>query len=136
MAERERDNKIATAVTITQVTEWISKGHTRQYCINKLMEDGVTYSNANVIYYGALKELTPDQNLFDDYKRGVIQQNLDRLETIIDSSISGNTSEKMVALKAIDQLNKLCGAYGENNITIAQQNKDGDGQVIQIRFGE
>lgn len=126
------DNKIATAVTIVQVTEWISKGKTRQYCINKLQEDGMSYSNANTIYYEAIKELTPDQNLFDDYKKGVIQQNLDRLETIIDSSISGNTGEKMVALKAIDQLNKLCGAYGENSVTIAK-NKDNE-EIIRITF--
>lgn len=128
------DKKMLKAITQATVAEWVSKGHTRKYCLDKLMEDGMCLSAAKVLYYGALKELTPDANLMDDYKRGIIQQNLDRLEQIVESSISGNTGEKMVALKAIDTLNKLVGAYGENSVTVAQS-KEGD-QIIQIRFGE
>lgn len=120
------------SLTQTKVAEWISKGHTRQYCIKKLVQQGMTPYNAQNMYYGACKLIVPDPNLYDDYKRSIVQQNLDRLEQIVESSISGNTGEKMVALKAIDTLNKLAGAYGENSVTVAQ-NKEGE-QIIKITF--
>lgn len=124
------------ALTKLEVSEWISKGRSRKYCIEKLVESGMKNGAANMLYYAALKELLPEPNLLDDYKKNLIQQNLDRLEQVIETSLSGNTADKAIALKAIDTLNKMCGAYSDNNITIAQQNKDGDQQIIQIRFGE
>ena len=124
------------ALTKLEVSEWISKGRSRKYCIEKLVESGMKNGAANMLYYAALKELLPEPNLLDDYKKNLIQQNLDRLEQVIETSLSGNTADRAIALKAIDTLNKMCGAYSDNNITIAQQNKDGDGQIIQIRFGE
>lgn len=123
---------IDNALTQTKVAEWISKGHTRQYCLKRLVDDGMTPYNAQNMYYGAMKLITPEPDLFDEYKKGIIQQNLDRLEQIVESSISGNTGEKMVALKAIDTLNKLVGAYGENSVTIAK-NKDNE-EIIRITF--
>ena len=128
------DKKLPIAITQATVAEWITKGHTRQYCLDKLMEDGMCLSSAKVMYYGALRELSPDPNLFDAYKKNLVQQNLDRLEKIVESSISGNTAEKAIAIKAIDTLNKLIGAYGDNNITIAQKDKEGQEQIIRITF--
>lgn len=127
-----KTRSMENALTQGTVAEWISKGHTRKYCLEKLVEDGMELGPAKRLYYGALKELTPEPNMLDDYKRGIIQQNLDRLEQIVESSISGNTGEKMVALKAIDTLNKLVGAYGENSVTVAQS-KEGE-QIIRITF--
>ena len=123
-------------LTRLQVQEWISKGKSRKYCVDKLVETGMKNGAASMLYYRALKDMLPEPNLLDDYKKNLIQQNLDRLEQVIETSLSGNTADKAIALKAIDTLNKMCGAYSDNNITIAQQNKDGDQQIIQIRFGE
>ena len=68
------------------------------------------------------------------YKNSLAATDIARLEKIVDDSLSVNTADKTIALKAIDQLNKICGAYADNSVTIAQQNKDGDQQVIKITF--
>lgn len=126
-------DKLEYQGTQIQIQEWINKGKSRQYIMDRLQEDGMTVLGAQEIYYATLKEMAPDPNLFDDYKKQVIQQNLDRLEKIVESSIDGNYQEKNVALKAIDTLNKLIGAYSDSNsVTIA---KDNQGQeIIRIEF--
>lgn len=127
-----RRDKLEYQGTQIQIQEWINKGKSRQYVIDRLQEDGMTVLGAQEIYYATLKEMAPDPNLFDDYKKQVIQQNLDRLEKIIEKSIDGNYQEKNVALKAIDTLNKMIQAYGDNGVVI---NKDGQGnEQIIIKF--
>lgn len=120
------------AATGTKVMEWISQGHTRKYCMDRLQEEGMSRSAANTLYYNSLKELLPEPDLFTNYKQNLMQQNIDRLESIVESTISGNTAEKAIAIKAIDTLNKMCGSYGENSVTVAQ-NKEGE-QIIRITF--
>lgn len=112
-----------------EVITLISKGKNRKDIIQYLVDDGMTYSNANLIYYEALKEMTPDVNLLDDYKRGIMQLNLDRLEKIVNSCIEGNAGEKQVALKAIAEINRMFGLSQGNNVTI-NQNQEGDEQII------
>lgn len=129
MADKQ---EMQLAVTEVKVMEWISKGKTRQYCITKLQEDGMTKSAADTLYYGALKHMLPDPDLFSAYKQSLMQQNIDRLETIVDNTISGGTGDKAIAIKAIDTLNKMCGVYGENSVTVAN-NKEGE-QIIKITF--
>lgn len=129
MADKQ---EMEIAVTETKVAEWISKGRTRQYIMNKLQEDGMTRANASNLYYAALKSIMPDPDLFSDYKKTLMQQNIDRLENIVESSISGNTAEKALAIKAIDTLNKMISAYGENGVLI-NKDKEGNEQII-IRF--
>ena len=75
-----------------------------------------------------------DPEYFEDYKKSVVQTNIDRLERIIDSSMDGNAGDKNAAIKAIDVMNKLVGAYGDNQVNIARNDK-GD-EVIQITFGK
>lgn len=129
MADKQ---EMQLAVTEVKVMEWISKGKTRQYCMTQLQEDGMTRSAADHMYYGALKKLLPDPDLFTAYKQSLMQQNIDRLETIVDNTISGGTGDKAIAIKAIDTLNKMCGVYGENSVTVAN-NKEGE-QIIKITF--
>lgn len=127
--------KLAVQGTKAVVIDWVSKGKSRQYIVDKLMTDyGMAYGGASDLYYRALKDMLPDADLFTDYKNTVIQQNLDRLEKIIETSISGNTAEKAIAIKAIDTINKMVQAYGDNNVTIAQRDKDGGEQIIRITF--
>lgn len=120
------------ALTETKVMEWVSKGHTRQYCMKKLQDEGMSWGAANSIYYSSLKAMLPNPDLFTDYKQTLMQQNIDRLEKIVESSISGSTADKALAIKAIDTLNKMVSAYGENGVII-NKNKEGDEQII-IRF--
>lgn len=124
--------KVENLVTQTEITQMLGEGQSRISIIKHLKEQGINEGQANHLYYAALKELSPQTNLLDDYKRGIIQQNLDRLERIVEKSIDGNSQEKSVAVKAIAEINKMLGAYQDNMVTIAR-NKEGD-EVIQITF--
>lgn len=119
---------IERAATRMDVMGLISKGKSRTEVIQNLVDDGIEYSNANLLYYEALKEMTPDTNLLDDYKRGMIQINLDRLEKIINSCIDGSTGDKKVALQAIAEVNKMIGVSQGNNVMINRN--QGDEQII------
>lgn len=120
-------------LTQAQICEWVSRGKSRKEVIELLENEGMTYTSAEKLYYTALKDLAPEPNLFDDYKKGIIQQNLNRLEKIVSDCIEGNVGEKTVALRAIDTLNKMLGVYNENNsVTIAKNNKGEE--IIQITF--
>lgn len=120
---------IERAVTRMEIMDMISKGQSRADIVQSLAYTGIGHKNANLLYYQALKELTPEENMLDDYKRGMMQQNLDRLEKIINSSIEGNSQDKQVALKAIAEMNKMLGLSQGNNVTI-NKNNQGDEQII------
>lgn len=128
-------SKISTVVTHDKVMNLITQGKSRKEILDRLQEeDGLAFKGAVKIYYSALRDVIPDPEFFEDYKKSVVQQNIDRLERIIDSSIEGNAGEKNTAIKAIDVMNKLVGAYGENQVNIARNDK-GD-EVIQITFSK
>lgn len=125
--------KVENLATQTEITQMLGDGKSRMSIIKYLKEQGINEGQANHLYYAALKELSPETNLLDDYKRGIIQQNLDRLEKIVEKSMDGNSQEKSVAVKAIAEINKMLGAYQDSSVTIAQQNKEGE-QIIRIDF--
>ena len=127
---------LAKMETQAEIMELISKGKTRKEIVDYLGSLGVKSRNCYVLYYNALKEMTPEEDYLDAEKKYLIQQNLDRLETIINSSITGNTGEKKVALAAIAELNKMCGMYADNKVTIAQKDKDDNEQIIEISFNK
>ena len=129
MATHNKKPGMEKTATKMEIMDAISKGQSRASIVQTLVDDGITYRNAQQLFYEAMKDMTPDINLLDDYKRGIMQQNLDRLEKIINSSIEGNTGEKKVALQAIDTLNKMLGIYSGNNVTI-NKNQEGDEQII------
>ena len=122
-------------ITTQEISDRINDGQSKAQIIAWLQEaKNMTYGSAKNLYYNTLKEMVPDDAYLQAYKKSLATTNIARLEKIVDDSLSGNTADKAIALKAIDQLNKICGAYADNSVTIAQQNKDGDGQIIQIRF--
>lgn len=127
---------LAKMETQAEIMELISKGKTRKEIVDYLGSLGVKSRNCYVLYHNALKEMTPEEDYLDAEKKYLIQQNLDRLETIINSSITGNTGEKKVALAAIAELNKMCGVYADNKVTIAQKDKDDNEQIIEISFNK
>lgn len=120
-------------VTLDKVANLISQGKSHKYITDLLQEeDGVSYKNASVIYYQALKDLLPNPEWLEDYKRAITQTNIDRLEKIIDDTLSGDTASKNTAIRAIEVINKMVGLTGENKVNIAK-NSQGD-EVIQITF--
>ena len=121
--------------SIWSVADRISKGTSKQTILKQLQEEGMTLNSAYNYYYDALKELAPEDTIIDEYKRGMMQANLNRLEQIIETSISGNSQDKQVALKAIDQISKILGFYNEGNKVTVANNKEGE-QIIQIEFGQ
>lgn len=126
---------IKTLIRQEEVSNWINEGKPRKEILKLISTTyNVNERRAAELYYDTLKEMAPDTTMFDAYRQNVIQQNLDRLESIINSSINGNFNEKNVALKAIDTINKLIHAYGDQGVVI-NKNKDGDEQII-IKFGE
>lgn len=129
--------RLEALTTSQDISDMINDGRSKAEIIAWLQEEkGMTWGSAKNLYYRTLKEMVPDDAFLSAYRKSLARTNMERLERIVEDSLSGNTADKAIALKAIDQLNKMCGAYADNNITIAQQNKDGDGQIIQIRFGE
>lgn len=122
-------------ITTQEISDRINDGQSKAQIIAWLQEaKNMTYGSAKNLYYNTLKEMVPDDAYLQAYKKSLATTNIARLEKIVDDSLSGNTADKAIALKAIDQLNKICGAYADNSVTIAK-NKEGD-EIIQIRFGE
>lgn len=126
---------LAKMETQAEIMELISKGKTRKEIVDYLGSLGVKSRNCYVLYYNALKEMTPEEDYLDAEKKYLIQQNLDRLETIINSSITGNTGEKKVALQAISELNRMIGVYNNGTGVVINKNNKGDEQII-ISFGD
>jgi hypothetical protein len=126
---------LAKMETQAEIMELISKGKTRKEIVDYLGSLGVKSRNCYVLYHNALKEMTPEDDYLDAEKKYLIQQNLDRLETIINSSISGNTGDKKVALQAIDTLNKMIGVYSDSNKVTIAKNNQGE-EIIQIDFNK
>ena len=120
-------------ITTQEISDRINDGQSKAQIIAWLQEaKNMTYGSAKNLYYNTLKEMVPDDAYLQAYKKSLATTNIARLEKIVDDSLSGNTADKAIALKAIDQLNKICGAYADNSVTIAK-NKEGD-EIIQIRF--
>lgn len=133
MAQGKGDKlPIESKITRLQVQDMVADGKSRASIMKFLTDQGMAKSTAENIYYQALKDMTPSPDLLDDYKKGIIQVNLGRLEKIIDETIGGNYQNKQVALKAIAEINKMLGINDTNSVTIAN-NKEGD-QIIQIKF--
>lgn len=127
--------RMGALITTQEISDRINDGQSKAQIIAWLQEEkNMTYGSAKNLYYNTLKEMVPDDAYLQAYKKSLATTNIARLEKIVDDSLSGNTADKAIALKAIDQLNKICGAYVDNSVTIAQQNKDGDQQVIKITF--
>lgn len=129
-----RNKDIETRVQTYSVAEMINSGMTRQEIMKALTDQGIAPNYASKYYYMALKDLAPEPDLLDDYKKGMIQLNLDRLEKIVNETIDGNFQNKAIALKAIEQINKMLNITNNNEVVI-NKNKEGDEQII-ITFGE
>lgn len=111
---------------VTEIAGMIVKGVSRQ-TIQTYIKDNykVQERQARAYYNAALRYLQPDDE--DEYKKGLIQANINRLETIIEAGMKDNANLK-IAKEAIDSLNKMLG-IGGNNVAI-NRNKEGEETII------
>lgn len=131
---------------MTKETEWrvmeiakkISEGDSRKTCLEYIQDNfGVGYAQAKNYYNSALAWLIPDD--LDQYQKGLVQANIERLETIIQEGISKRDDARRgsdylrTAKEAISELNRMLGVGG-TNVQIAQKGKDGEQQIVQINF--
>lgn len=77
-------------------------------------------------YSAALKYLLPEDK--EEFRDGLIQANLSRLETIIERCMDGNDYKNAIA--AIKEINGVLNP-NKNSVTIGKQ---GDTEIIQISF--
>ena len=91
-------------MTTQEIADMVNDGKSRKEIIAYLQEEkNMTWGSAKNLYYNTLKEMVPDEAYLKAYKKSLATTNMARLEQIIDESLSGNTADKAIALKAIEQ---------------------------------
>lgn len=128
----------ATEFRVMEVAKMICEGKSKQTCLEYVQEaQGCALQQAKYYYQAALNWLIPDD--MDEYKKGLLQANVERLEKIIEEGIEKRLDERRgadylrTAKDAISELNKMLGV-GNPRLQIAQENKDGEQQIITIDF--
>lgn len=121
-----------TIMRVDEIAQMISDGKSRK-TIQQYIKDnyGVKERQARAYYTAALRLLIPDESEYDEYRKGLIQANIDRLEKIIERSITGNTQDMKVAKDCISELNKMMGLGDKTNIMINKNNEE-ETFIIQI----
>lgn len=128
----------ATELRVIEVARKICNGDSKQTCLAYIQEaQGCGLQQAKYYYQAALNWLIPDD--MDGYKKGLIQANMERLEKIVEECIERKDDARKgadylrVAKDAIAEMNKALGV-GNARLQIAQENKEGEQQIISIDF--
>lgn len=126
-------NQMPSNVSLAKVIElskMLSKGKSRQYVLDYAMSHyDVNEAQAKRYYSAAARYLIPDD--VEEFRKGLIQANMDRLETIIEKCME--QGQWKVAREAIDSLNKMFGVTGGVQVGI-QTDKENNTQQIVIKF--
>lgn len=128
-----------TAITekrVIDVADMIAQGKSRQTVLKHIQENfQLGERQAKRYFQAALNWLIPDD--LDEYRKGLIQANIERLETVIEEGIAKKDDARRgadylrTAKDAIAELNKILGV-GTTKIQLGQ-NKEGE-QLVQIEF--
>lgn len=120
----------ATQFRIVQMATSLSKGMSRLNAIKKYSKEWeIGEKQAEEYYSAALRYLLPLD--MDEYKKGLIQANIDRLEEIIESTMNTGGVAYTNAIQAIKELNKMLGV--NNDKMVAVETPD---TKFVIKFGE
>ena len=126
----------ATEFRVMETAKMICDGKSKQTCLEHIQEaQGCGLQQAKYYYQAALNLLIPSD--MDEYKKGLLQANIERLEKIIEEGIDKMNDGRRgadylrTAKDAISELNKMLGV-GNTRIQVAQS-KEGD-QLVQIDF--
>lgn len=117
-------------VAVRHVVNDIMMGATKSVIIQKLMEDeyGLSYNfsssaASDILRLSRLRIKEDTQEMLPSLRDDMINRNLDVY------SECRELGDRLGALKALDQISKICGIY-ENKVTLAAEVK-----VIEIDFG-
>ena len=117
-----------TIERVTNLAKMISEGMSRKNVQEWIMTHyDVSARQARAYYSAALRYLIPDNE--EEYKRGLIQSNIDRLETIIERTMAEGSADYKSAIAAIKEINRLV-APNENSIEVATKDA-----AFRIKFG-
>ena len=117
-----------TIERIISVAKMISEGMSRKNAQEWIMAHyDVSGRQARAYYSAALRYLIPDNE--EEYKRGLIQANINRLETIIERTMAEGSADYKSAIAAIKEINRLV-APNENSIEVATKDA-----AFRIKFG-
>lgn len=117
-----------TIERVTNLAKMLSKGMSRKSAQEWIMTNyDVSARQARAYYSAALRYLIPDNE--EEYKRGLIQSNIDRLETIIERTMAEGSADYKSAIAAIKEINRLV-APNENSIEVATKDA-----AFRIKFG-
>ena len=117
-----------TIERITALAKMISEGMSRKNVQEWIMTNyDVSGRQARAYYSAALRYLIPDNE--EEYKRGLIQANINRLETIIERTMAEGSADYRSAIAAIKEINRLV-APNENSIEVATKDA-----AFRIKFG-
>lgn len=117
-----------TTEKIISLAKMISEGMSRKNVQEWIMANyGVGDRQARAYYSAALRYLIPDNE--EEYKRGLIQANINRLETIIERTMAEGSTDYKSAIAAIKEINRLV-APNENSIEVATKDA-----AFRIKFG-
>ena len=117
-----------TIERVTAIAKMLSEGMSRKNAQEWIMTHyDVSGRQARAYYSAALRYLIPDNE--EEYKRGLIQSNIERLETIIERTMAEGSADYKSAIAAIKEINRLV-APNENSIEVATKDA-----AFRIKFG-
>ena len=117
-----------TIERVTALAKMLSEGMSRKNAQEWIMTHyDVSGRQARAYYSAALRYLIPDNE--EEYKRGLIQTNINRLETIIERTMAEGSADYKSAITAIKEINRLV-APNENTIEVATKDA-----AFRIKFG-
>lgn len=117
-----------TVERVMEVSNMIVKGGSRQTIQNDIMQKWeVGDRQARAYYSAAMRYLIPNDE--DEYKRCLIQANIDRLEEIIQRTM--NDDDYKNAIAAIKEINRIIAPNNKNEVEVMTQDT-----AFRIRFGE
>lgn len=125
----ERGAYPQTVVRVEEAAKMISDGVGRGEVIEHLKTKyNMTYNTAQKYFVSACHYLIPDN---DEFKAGLIKQNFERLEKIVNDSLK--EGDKKMAKDAIAEMNKMLG-LGTNSVKITNDPKNNTNEIT-INFG-
>ena len=117
-----------TIERVTNLAKMLSEGMSRKNAQEWIMTHyDVSARQARAYYSAALRYLIPDNE--EEYKRGLIQTNINRLETIIERTMAEGSADYKSAIAAIKEINRLV-APNDNTIEVATKDA-----AFRIKFG-
>lgn len=131
-----RDTQKSTLATQLKIQELANvmaeKGYGRLASMKYASERwGMSQSQAEKYYYGALNYLRPDNP--DQYREALIARNFSVLEKLLQDAIDHNDTP--TALNVVKVMNGLLGVGGKQ-LEVAEKDKDGGEKRIVISFND